>query len=285
MSERESETDERPSNVVDEDPLELAARVEVLAEENRRLREEYERTGRLRYRRTAGGLAVIGVLAAVSALFAPVGQEVLFALAATGLFGGVLTYYLTPDQFVAADVGERVYAASATNGAALVDELGLREDRIYVPVGPASARLFVPQRADYDVPEDGDGPIVAEADTRGLFLESTGGTLFREFEQGLTADLADSPTALAEQLTDGVAEGFDLVDSVAADVDPDGGRVTVAITGSAFGEVDRFDHPVAAFLAVGFAVGLERPVDLEVAADDGQADWLVTCRWSPEESY
>jgi len=75
----------------------------------------------------------------------PDGREVLFALAAVGLFGGVLTYYLTPGTFVAADVGERIYAAMAANEAAIAGELGLSDDRIYVPAGePVDARLYVP---------------------------------------------------------------------------------------------------------------------------------------------
>ncbi|MHC3436910.1 hypothetical protein ACYJ1Y_02160 [Natrialbaceae archaeon A-gly3] len=264
-----------------EDALELAARLEVLAEENRRLREEYERARQRQYRHTAGALAALGVVAAIGALALSDAREVLLALAATGLFGGVLTYYLTPGRFVVAEVSERIYAATAANGEALVDELGLREDRIYVPVEPDAARLFVPQRADYTLP-DGDGPIVVDGGARGLFLESTGSGLFREFDRARTDDLSRSPRDLAEQLADGVVTGFGLAESAGADVDPDGGRATIAITGSVLGEVDRFDHPIAAFLVVGLAIGLERPVGLEVESGDDRADWLVTCRWEPE---
>lgn len=98
-----------------ESDLEQTARAELLAEENRRLRAEYARTQQTRYRRTAYGLAALGVLAVLGGLLFPNARGVLFALGGTGLFGGLLTLYLTPGQFVAADVGERVYAAMAAN--------------------------------------------------------------------------------------------------------------------------------------------------------------------------
>ena len=265
---------------------ELAARAELLSEENRRLRTEYARARQSRYRRTAHGLAAVGVLAAVGGVLFADGRDVLFALAATGLFGAVLTYYLSPEQFVAADVGERVYAAMAVNEAAIADELGLRDDRIYVPGGEEKtplARLFIPQQEAYTVPTDPTAPIITEGTRRGLVLETTGTGLFGEFQRALTGDLASTPAPLLSQLTDALVEQFELARSVDADVDPANGRATVAITESAFGDVDRLDHPIASFLAVGLAIGLERPIELEVTRGSGRSDWLVTCRWTVEE--
>ena len=280
-----SETAARSETSADsEDQLELKARAELLAEENRRLRDEYALARQASYQRTAFGLAVLGCIAALGGLVFSDGREVLFALAATGLFGGLLTYYLTPGQFVPANVGERVYAAGAANTAAIIDELGLRDERIYVPTdGSASTRLFVPQRAEYDIPDDLDRAFVTGDSHRGLVLEPTGVGLVREFERTLAADVASSAQPLAVQLSDGLVEGFELARSADPDVDPATGRATIAIGGSAFGPVDRFDHPIASFFAVGFAVGLERSVTLEV--DDGgeneRVEWLVTCRWDP----
>uniref|UniRef100_A0A8A2VL03 DUF7982 domain-containing protein n=1 Tax=Haloterrigena alkaliphila TaxID=2816475 RepID=A0A8A2VL03_9EURY len=264
-----------------DDSYELAAQVELLADENRRLREEYVRARQSRYRSTALGLAAIGVVAVLGGILFPDAREVLVALGATGLFGALLTYYLTPGRVVAADVGERVYAAGAANAAAIADELGLRDERVYVPGGTAPARLYVPQHADAALPEERAGPIVVD-DARGLLLEATGAELFREFERALTGDLAAEPTPLAAQLTDGLVEQFELARSAAPDVDAADGRATIAINDGAFGSIDRFDHPIPSFLAVGFAAGLDRPVRLEVAPGDDRADWLVTCRWGLE---
>ncbi|WP_306059817.1 hypothetical protein [Natronococcus wangiae] len=260
-----------------------AARAELLAEENRRLRAEYARARQSQYRRTAIGLVAIGLVAIATGIAFPGSREVLVALGATGLFGGLLTYYLTPGQFVAASVGERVYAAWAENGAAIASELGLRDERVYLPDdGSATARLYVPLHAAYEPPTDYGGPIVLEEDERGLVLTPTGATLFEELRRVLPGDLASAATPLAAQLCDGLVEQFELAGSADADVDPADGRVTVAISDSAFGAVDRFDHPIGSFVAVGLAVGLERPVTLEVDPGDERADWLVTCRFDAQ---
>ncbi|WP_455449633.1 hypothetical protein [Natrinema thermotolerans] len=267
------------------DRLELAARAELLERENRRLRDEYARARQSQYRRTAAGLALIGICAVPLALLVPSARDVLFALAGVGLFGGVLTYYLTPGSFVAAEVGERIYAAMAANEAAVADELGLGADRVYVPTDdPSGTRLYVPQHATGDVPDDLEGPILTAPESRGLALEPTGRPLFEAFEDALADDLATAPEPLAAQLADGLVEQFELAGGAEPDVDVAADRATVAVTDSAFGDVDRFDHPIASFLAVGFAGGLEEPVRLQVAAGDDRSDWLITCRWDDEES-
>lgn len=270
-------TDER------DDRLELAARAELLERENRRLRAEYARARQSQYRRTAAGLGLVGICTAVAAILVPANRDVLFALAAVGLFGGVLTYYLTPGSFVTADVGERIYAAMATNEAAIADELGLSDDHVYLSTDDtAGARLHVPQRTTDTVPDELDGPILTDPDHRGLVLEPTGAALFAEFERALTDELATAPAPLATQLADGIVEQFELAGSAEPDVDPAASRVTVAVTDSAFGDIDRFDHPIASFLAVGFAAGLERPIRLEIVPGDERSDWLVTCRWDAD---
>ncbi|ELZ14184.1 hypothetical protein C477_21100 [Haloterrigena salina JCM 13891] len=281
-AETETETVTDAEATTDDDRRELAAQVELLADENRRLREEYVRARQSRYRATAIGLAAIGIVAALGSIAFPDAREVLVALGATGLFGALLTYYLTPSRFVAADVGERVYTASTANVAAIGDELGLRDERVYLPGETAPARLYVPQHADYSLPDERAGPIVVDDDARGLLLEATGAELFRPFERALTGDLAADPTPLAAQLTDGLVEQFELARSAESDVDAGDGRATIAVSDSAFGPIDRFDHPIPSFLAVGFAAGLERPIRLEIAPGDDRADWLITCRWGLE---
>ncbi len=260
----------------DEELSRLRGEVDVLQEENRRLREEVARARQARYRRTAVALGALGVVAAGGGVLFPDVRDVLFSLAAIGLFSGFLVYYLTPEAVITADVGERVYEATARNLAAIVDELGLREESRYVPTADG-AYLFVPQAADAGVPDVEEGPIVTREGARGLFVVSTGTTLFAAFEEALTAPLADGPRPLAVQLADGLVEQFELARSV--DTDAEAGRVTFEVDGSAFGDVDRLDHPIAAFFAVGMAAGLEDVIELEVQAGDAYADWLVTCRW------
>ena len=75
----------------DETTADLAAQVELLAEENRRLRAEYARARQTTYRRTALGLFAVGALAVLGGVAFPHSSDVLFALGGTGLFAGVLT--------------------------------------------------------------------------------------------------------------------------------------------------------------------------------------------------
>ncbi|ELY62806.1 hypothetical protein [Natrinema versiforme] len=265
-----------------DDQLALAARAELLEKENERLRDEYTRARQSQYRRTAAGLAIVGILASFAAALFPDSREVLFVLAAVGLFGGVLTYYLTPGTFVAADVGERIYAAMAANEAAIAEELGLDDDHVYLPSNDAAdARLYLPQRSADELPtfDELEGAILTDPDHRGLALEPTGSPLFESFERALTGDLATAPAPLATQLADGIVEQFELAGGAEPDTDASAGRVTIAINDSSFGDISRFDHPIASFLAVGFVSGLERPIRLEVSTGDERSDWLVTCRW------
>ncbi|MFC7058819.1 hypothetical protein [Halovenus salina] len=206
----------------------------------------------------------------------------MFALGATGLFGGVLTLYLTPTRFVAADVTERVYTAVAANYAALAENLGLAETAVYLPGETRAAHLYLPQSTEHEFPDLEDGPFVTASDSRGLLLEATGALLFDEFEQASSGPVATRPGELATQLSEAVVEQFELADATDVDLDPTGGRLTFRVTGSTLGDLDRLDHPLSSFLAAGTAAALERPVALDVDATDDRVDWLVTLRWDVE---
>ncbi|SDK11369.1 hypothetical protein SAMN05216226_11914 [Halovenus aranensis] len=288
MTANESEPIEMPAEKTDDESaerddetLELAAQVELLEEENRRLRTEYARAKQSKYRRTAYGLLALGGVTMLFGALVADGREVLFALGGTGLFGGVLTLYLTPTRFVAAAVTERVSTALSTNYRALAEELGLAEQVVYLPSERRSAQLYLPQSPDYDLPELDDGPVVTAAGSRGLLLEATGALLFEEFEQSASESVTARPGTLATQLAEGVVEQFELADAVDTDRDPGGGRLTFRVSGSALGAVDRLDHPLTSFLAAGCATALDRPVTLDVT-EDNRADWLVTLRWETE---
>lgn len=261
---------------------ERSGRAELLAEENRRLRAQYARAMRTQYRQTAVGLAAIAAAAFVTGLVFPEGRQVFFAFGFTGLFGSVLTLYLTPTSVVTADVGERIYRALATNEKAIATQLGVDNPPVYIPGSETVARLYIPRRSEYDLPNPDEGPLVVDDASRGLLLEATGSYLFDEFRQSLSGELATAPGPLAAQLTDGLVEQFEIAEAAEVDLDQQSERVTVRLSGSTFGDVDHFDHPIPSFLATGLVAGLEQPVTVEVQPTAEYADWLVTCRWNLE---
>lgn len=257
----------------------------LLKEENRRLRASYVRARHTRHRRTALGLAAVGAVALIGAYLVPSQRALLVALGATGVFAGVLTYAVTPERFLTASVGEAAYRSVATVGEQLVDELGLADERIYVPPDDAGgdARLFVPATVDAEPPGAADLEsllvVPAAGEPLGIALPPTGGALYRDFER-TGGRLPGEPADLAAALADALVEQFELVDRAAPEVDPAGDRLTVGIAGSALGSVDRIDHPVQSVLGVGLATGLDRPVAVDVRpAEDRRYDHLVTCRW------
>lgn len=280
MQAQRDEPDERAES------SDLVARVAMLEAENERLRTEYIRARRSRYRRTALGLILVGGLAAAGGVLIPDAQTLLFAFGATGIFAGLLTYYLTPERFIAASVGEEVYRSLAANGDAIVTQLGLEETRVYIPPDESDTqtdRLFVPQHTNYELPTGADleSVFVVDGDrTRGIALKPTGSDLYAEFARRLADEPSSTPELLGDQLVDGLTEQFELVRG--ATVEAEAGRLSVGITDSAYGAVDGFDHPIASFLGVGVARGLGSPVTVDVrrSADD-RSDYVVTCLWEP----
>jgi hypothetical protein len=267
------------------DDAELTRRLRDLRAENRRLREAYARTQQLSYRRSAVALLTLGVLAVIGALVLPIGREVLFILGAVGLFGGTLTWFLTPERFVTATVGRSIYEAVADTGTRLRTELGLQETSVYVPVSRNAVdgvpiRLFVPQSAAYTLPDQAELSslyvLPESTPERGVAVRPTAAGLLREFEAS-AGTVADEPAELTAQLVDALVEQFELVDGAEPEIDTASNRVTVYVRGAAWGDTDAFDHPVVSFLGTGFAFGFDRPITVEVTEADGRT--LVTCRW------
>lgn len=283
----------------------VQAQLELLTEENRRLREQSRRLRQSQYRRTALGLGALGLLAGAGSALFPAVREVLLALTGIGLFSAVLVYFLTPERFVAASIGESVYGAHARNAKALVGDLGLKDIRVYVPVGDRETRLFIPQHVDYRVPDDDDlgGVIVVPDDERqrGVSLHPTGNDLVAEFEQTVSGELADEPTEFARQLADALVEVFELAESasvsptLSSDNDTEGirtspddsdveNRVTIGVVGRVYGDID-IDHPVASVVACGFAQQFGEPVVTDTISDsDSNFDTLLTVRWPAFDS-
>lgn len=272
----------------DSDTAELLAEIELLRAENRRLRESYVQAKTTQYRRVAVGLAALGVVATIGAVVFPTARTVLLALGATGLFTAVLSYYLTPERFVAADIGAEIYETLATNQGAIVTELGLEDQHVYVPVGETHTRvkLFVPHHRDYAIPDDShlDSVFVVtdDPDERGVAFEPTGDGLFGEFERALDGPLGSTLPELLPQLRDALVEQFEIAEAVDFDAEADGDRVTVELRGDIYDDVSRFDHPARSFLAVGLARGLETPI--LVAQADADTSTITFRRLTTDRS-
>ena len=266
---------------------ELAAQLAIVEAENERLRQEYARARQTAYRRTALGLGFVGVLSAIGAFVIPSARTILFALGGTGIFAGLLTVYLTPERFIAASIGEEVYTALAENESSIASELGLADVQVYVPSSEenGSAHLYIPQDSDDSVPpsEALESAFVIEDGARGLSLHPTGAALLTEFDRALSDEMSHDPQLLADQLADGLVEQFELVRRGVTEASE--GRITIAVSGSAYGDVGRFDHPVPSFIATGIAQTLRTPVRVTIhAGDDPRTDQLVTCTWDTSET-
>jgi hypothetical protein len=267
------------------DREELATLVAELRSENRRLRADYAQAKQRTYQWSSIALLVLGVFGVLGALALPAAREVLFILAGAGLFAGVLTRYLTPEQFIPATMGKSVYDAVAEMGAQLRGELGLDETYIYVPTDESGdfgvpVRLFVPQSSSVTPSRDELTSMFVlseSADQRGVSLRPTAARLVAEFNKSAhVLDMTDTEE-LAAQLVDALVEQFELVEQAVPEVDPDSGRLTVSVQGGPYGVEASFDHPVASFFGTGLAFGLDQPVTVETVTKESQL--VVTCRW------
>ena len=286
-----SEAAENRGETVDIAASDLAARVEFLADENERLRREYQRSQRLNVRNTALGLMAVGAIAAGGGVLFPGTRDLLFALAGTGLFSAVLVYFLRPTHFLATGVSEGVYAAHARTGRALIESLGLDDTLVYVPGVPSEfgpgVRLFVPQHRSYDVPSPESlrqaFVVTEEEQRRGLSLSPTGAELTREFSDEVDRRHADSLADLAPRLSDALVEVFEIAAEASSEVQPTEDRLDVRVRDCEFGSVDRFDHPVVSFVAVTTADVVDAPVEVETnALDEADDEYLVSCSVSPD---
>lgn len=264
------------------DNRELQTRLAVLEAENRQLRDEYTRARQAVYRRLAIGLFGVGVIGLLGGIGFPDTRPVLFALGGTGIFAGVLTVVLTPERFVSARVGARVFQALRADRDAIVSELGLGGEPSYIPGD--DARVFIPRYADSPLPdrtEIADLFVVpADADQGGVSFHPTGGPLFDELESTRTQPIDATPTDIAAVTADALVELFELADSVEYDVDTTTNRITFEVVGGGLGDPTAIDHPLSSFLAVSVAQTLDSTVRVEVHEDP----LTITCRYGSDES-
>lgn len=261
----------------------LVAELETLRAETERLRTSQARARRSRYRRTGASFAALGLLATAGGVLFPAMRTVLLTFGGTGLFAGLLTWFITPERFVSASVGDAVYEALARNHDRLCRELGLTDQRIYVPTGDSSigTRLFIPQQSIFSIPDSADLDslfvVTDEESTRGLSLRPTGAALFREFEHALDGPLAETPGEIVAQASEAVIEQFEIASELEAELDQASRRLSLRVINSTYGAPTRFDHPVISTVAVALARGLDQPIHVDLTRDDGDA--LATLRW------
>jgi hypothetical protein len=281
MSESEFIPDTETS--IDDDTDDPESTIAELEAELARLRQEYDAARRTQYQRTAIGLGLIGIAALAGGVVITPVREVLIVLGITGLFGAVITYYITPETFVAADIGERVSADLAENLGEIVVELGLTTNRLYVPTETTPpVRLFIPRVDPYSIP-DADAlretfVITSENNTHGIALTPTGNRLFDSFEQTRNGPLADDPAALSDQLATGLTDGLELAATVETEQTTDQ-TMTVRIIETQFGTASRFDNPATSFFAVGFATALNTTVEVEYHDTEEPQTIRATFAW------
>ncbi|QSW99412.1 hypothetical protein [Haloterrigena alkaliphila] len=267
---------ERPPDVTRAELADLRNRVDRLTTRNERLREQVDRSRQSGTRRMTYGLVGLAILSVGAGFVVSSAQPVLFALAGVALVGALLTSTLSLGRFIERGDATEVYATCAANYEAIVAASGLSDERHYVPSDDDRIRLVVPRDPDA-APETVEASVDADPGGQGLVLEPIGTGFVRELEETLSEAVTPTAAATVDQLTDALEDRFEFV--AAANSTVDEGRAEIAVTASAFGPVDRFDHPVASILAVGLVAHLERPVRLEVTEDAERGQWLVTYRW------
>ena len=258
--ELEDDRDATESSDPSERITELEALIDVLRTENNRLRTDYARARKVSHRKTALALAAIGVMAVLGGVMLPDVRPVLFVTGAIGLFGGVLTWFLTPARVVPVSVGESVYDAATTTLAGLRDELGLQAITVYVPVGDRT-RGFIPRDREFELPENVAHAFPNDTDgSQGLSFAPSGQQLTREVDRIRTTKTPDTALDAIEQIADSLVEHFEVADRIAVEKEAEFQKFTVSVDKPAFGSLTRLDHPIVSALACAAAQAVDEPV-------------------------
>lgn len=239
---------------------ELETLVDVLQERNEGLRTDYARARTVSYRRTALGLVAVGVAAALGGTVFPDVRAVLFVTGAIGLFGGVMTWYLTPARVVPVEMSESVYDAAATTLTELRDELGLQATTVYVPAGDRT-RGFIPRERPFEPPANVTHVFPGDTSgSRGLTFTPVGQRLTREVDEIRTTQPPTTTLDAVEQVADALVEHFEVADRIGVEKGAGVREVVVSVDEPAFGPLTRLDHPIVSAVACAAARGVEEPI-------------------------
>lgn len=257
----------------------LTTRIAYLSSENRRLRRrDSRRAQRNYYQWIAIVLILMGGGLSWLPLFVTGIDTILIAISGTGIFTGLLIYYLIPKQLVSISTAEGIYTSFAASQSALLTSLGLCNEQIYIPIDSASsARLFVPRNAEYTLPtaEVLESTVIHDDHGGGVSLYPTGATLIADTNIRLPDE--GEPELLTMRLAEASVESLELAKSVTAVMNEERNQVTFHVTDSVYGSVDRFDHPILSFLATGLAIGLNVAVTAETTQTGNSSDYVITC--------
>ena len=272
----------------------LASQVEDLESELESLRFRYPVDRQFRRRRVAVSLGLIGMVFYASTWYFPELEELLLILSGTGLFASILMYYLTPGRLIPAAYSERIFDPLLSNQADVLDELGLQDIHIYVPIPPdeddrPNVMVFTPQFEDYELPPASSLQyrfVGSDGDSyQGVSFRPSAIQLIEDFKSALSTDLSSNPTQLAAQLLDGLENDFEIIDSAQEDVYPNEGRAVFRLSKPYYNAIETFDNPIVSFLGTGLAQGLDKGirVDANKASQDEFGNYTISCEWPVDE--
>jgi len=246
---------------------ELQAELETVRDEKTTLSEDYARARTTSYRKTGQLLAVVGAVAVLGGVALADVRPVLFVIGSIGLFGSILTWFLTPERVVPISVSESVYDAAATTLVEIRDELGLQSVTVYVPAVD-TVRGFIPRHRAFEPPEDM-SYVFANTDdaSRGVTFTPSGKRLVTEFELMRSTRTPDSAVTATEQLANALVEHFEIASSITVEGD-ESSRLTVSVQNAAFGPLTQVDHPILSALACEIVQTTERPVTVELIDEE-----------------
>lgn len=225
---------------------------------------------RVRYRRAAAGLSLLGIGAALTGLLFPGAREVFFALTGAGFFLAVLTLYLVPEASVPVPVAEHIFARSAALQADGLPSINPELGRLYVP-NASSGRTY--SAVSLALPD-------SEGTFRALTVSPLGEGLLTEAREHWQGGLPSEPEQLAEALADVAVNVFGLADSATVTYNSTTRTVT-ATTEGAFEPATAHDHPFGSLLAAGLATEFGVAVRLRVKTEQNTQHFQFT--WPADE--